>query len=370
MINKYKNDSSGSRIAYFISSHGFGHAARASAVMETIQNIDSSIHFDIFTQVPSWFFEDSLSGSFRYHEYQTDIGIVQTTPLVANLPATIKCLNGFLPFELSLVNKLSNLIIELQCRMIICDISPLGIAVAEVADIPSVLVENFTWDWIYSGYTNNNSDFDKHITYLRNVVKSANYHIQTEPVCKYFMGANLVTQPISRKPRASKKAIRALLGIPDKNPAILVTMGGISEKYMFINQLSSQKGINFILPGSSSALSVYDNLALLPHHSDFFHPDLINACDAVIGKVGYSTIAEIYHAGVPFGYIARPRFRESQYLSAFIEREMNGFEVREKNFKDGSWVAFLHHLLRLPRIYREVTNGADQIASYLSDLLK
>jgi hypothetical protein len=31
------------------------------------------------------------------------------------------------------------------------------------------------------------------------------------------------------------------------------------------------------------------NLVLLPHHSGFYHPDLVNASDAVIGKVGYST---------------------------------------------------------------------------------
>ncbi len=55
------------RIAYFISPHGFGHAARAASVMEAIHEIDPSIRFEIFTASPSWFFQDNLSGLFNYH---------------------------------------------------------------------------------------------------------------------------------------------------------------------------------------------------------------------------------------------------------------------------------------------------------------
>ena len=57
------------RIAYFITPHGFGHAARAAAVMVALQAIDPALQFDIFTQVPHRFFQDSLLG---VHTYQTE----------------------------------------------------------------------------------------------------------------------------------------------------------------------------------------------------------------------------------------------------------------------------------------------------------
>jgi hypothetical protein len=47
------------RIAYFVSPHGFGHAARAAAVMEALSEIDTGVQFEIFTTVPFWFFRDS-----------------------------------------------------------------------------------------------------------------------------------------------------------------------------------------------------------------------------------------------------------------------------------------------------------------------
>lgn len=80
----------------------------------------------------------------------------------------------------------------------------------------------------------------------------------------------------------------------------------------------------------------------------------------------YSTVAEIYHAGVPFGYLARPRFRESQRLVTYIENQMCGLSLSEAEFQDGSWVPhYLSNLLALPRIHRLDPNGAAQAAHFI-----
>ena len=81
--NNYKSNVK--RIAYFVSPHGFGHAARAAAVMQAISEIDASVEFEIFTTVPSWFFQDSMSASFNCHAVLTDIGLVQKTAFQADV---------------------------------------------------------------------------------------------------------------------------------------------------------------------------------------------------------------------------------------------------------------------------------------------
>jgi hypothetical protein len=111
-------------------------------------------------------------------------------------------------------------------------------------------------------------------------------------------------------------------------------------------------------------------VVLLSHHSGFFHPDLLNACDAVVGKLGYSTLAEAYQAGIPFGYIQRPRFRESAVLAAYIQAEMRGLEIPAAHFEDGSWLSALPALLALPRIERRGRNGAVEVVEFISQLLK
>ena len=116
-------------------------------------------------------------------------------------------------------------------------------------------------------------------------------------------------------------------------------------------------------------MQVIDNLVLLPHHSDLFHPDIVNACDAVVGKLGYSTLAEIYHAGVPYGYIPRSSFKESDVLEVFVKEQMSGIAIPETEFQGGSWMSVLPEILSLPRIKRNNTNGAVEAAQFVCRVL-
>ncbi|MFC1822965.1 hypothetical protein ACFL9T_09685 [Thermodesulfobacteriota bacterium] len=335
--------------------------------MAAVQEINPSIGFEIFTLVPQWFFEQSNIKRVGYHAVNTDIGLVQKTPLKADLPATIVRLDEFLPFKPGTIAGIAKEI-ENHCRLIICDISPLGIAIALELGIPSILIENFTWDWLYQGYRKYAGSLKKHIRYLRNHYDRADYHVQTEPLC-HRRDSDLVTAPVSRKRRTPGDVVRGKLNIPSHAKVVLVTMGGISENYSFIEQLSKFSGIHFVIPGAGRQIQILDNVIILPPSSPYFHPDLVHAADAVIGKAGYSTLAEVFCAGVPFGYIERRGFRESRHLVAFIEKYMNGRPIEAGSFYKGGWLADLNDIISLPRIKREGPNGADQIARFIIDMI-
>ena len=132
------------RIAYFVTPHGFGHAARAAAVMVALQEIDPTIQFDIFTQVLHWFFQDSLVWDVHYYDVCTDIGVIQTTSLQEDLLVTARCLDSFFPCDAVLVTTLAALLRSAACALVLCDIAPLGLVTARTAGVPAVLIENFT----------------------------------------------------------------------------------------------------------------------------------------------------------------------------------------------------------------------------------
>jgi hypothetical protein len=257
----------------------------------------------------------------------------------------------------------------LKCELVICDIAPMGILAAREAGIPSVLVENFTWDWIYQGYAGVDENIKRHISYLEPIYDSVDHLIQTEPVCRY-RNARIITLPVSRRVRTPREKIRKQLRIPVDKKAVLITMGGIPVRYTFIKELKSHPDVAFIVPGASRSMEWTDNLVFLPHHSDFYHPDLVNASDAVIGKLGYSTVAEVYHSGVPFGYVSRANFREAQMLARYAERQMPSLAIEEADFHNGRWLCQLPELLSLKRVCRKGPNGSEQIAAYICALLK
>ena len=367
MTDRYEPNAAARRIAFFVSPHGFGHAARAASVMEALAEIESSIQFDIFTTVPEWFFAHSNYFTFQYHRLETDIGLVQKTPFQEDLPATVQKLKKFLPFESWQIASVAEKIRHLNSDLVICDIAPMGIRVAKEAGVPSVLIENFTWDWIYQGYEKER--FNEFTAYLQSIFAEATCHIQTQPICKYA-DVDFTAGPASRKIKTPSRQIRQGLGLSDSCKVVMITAGGVPKSYGFIDKLKNQTDIHFIIPGVSNCESIQNNLILLPENSVHFHPDLINAADAVIGKIGYSTIAEIYQAGVPFGYCARAHYRESKPLVDFVENHMSGFAIGESEFQNGDWIHRLQDLLALPRIERDTSNGADQIAGFISALLK
>jgi hypothetical protein len=360
-----KSHSLNSTIAYFISPHGFGHAARAAAVMAALHKANPAITFEIFTLVPEWFFAEALPPVYRYHALKTDIGLVQSSPLSEDIPATLRALDAFLPFQNDHIDNIASLLRQTGCRCALCDISPLGILAAKKAGIPAILVENFTWDWIYESYSSDYPGFAKHIAGLREIFRLPDAHILARPFCQPAASPALEVWPVSRTPQKSRKALRTELGLSPQQLVVLITMGGIPESFAAIDHLISFQEVTFIIPGGSTHIEQRQNLILLPHHSSFYHPDLLNACDAAIGKAGYSTIAELFHAGLPFGYFSRAGFRESACLTEFIKMQMQGIQMQGEHISQTTWLNQLPHLLSLPRMERSQPNGAWQIADFL-----
>lgn len=362
------NELSRQRLAYIISSHGYGHAARACAVMNSIKDRFPGVEFDIFTFAPEWFFAESIEPGYRYIPFDSDVGVVQLSPLSEDLPATVELLKSSLPFEGERVRYLANRIKTAQYGAVLCDIAPLGIAASQQAGVPAVLIENFTWDWIYSGYLEIEPRLSSYIQPLREVFEACDYRIRTRPLCG-DTESDLTVGPVARKPRLARAEMRRKLGIAEEDQVVLVTMGGIQQTYSGVKQLTSYPEYTFILPGSGSQAAREQNLILLPHHHPYYHPDLVEVSDAVVGKLGYSTIAESYHANRPYGFIARNHFRETGPLAEFVCSQMNGLEIAPDQFEDGSWAIQLPDLLsKLPAQHHEV-NGADDIAEFLGRTL-
>ncbi|XOF34908.1 MAG: hypothetical protein ACL93V_06360 [Candidatus Electrothrix sp. YB6] len=152
---------------------------------------------------------------------------------------------------------------------------------------------------------------------------------------------------------------------------MLVTMGGIAGTELPLARMQKIQKFCFVLPGQAKGESrVQDNLFFLPSDSGIWHPDLIAACDAVVGKVGYSTLAEVWQAGVPYGSICRSLFRESGPLAAFIKQELPSLPITEKQFRDGTWLELLDQLCACSPAEQKRENGASAAADFLAGLLK
>ncbi|MBI9083153.1 MAG: hypothetical protein JEZ11_06105 [Desulfobacterales bacterium] len=354
-------------IACFITPHGYGHAARAAAILQAVHRQVGNCRFDLYTTVPDWFFSDSLACPFFLDAVATDIGLVQKTPLVEDLTATAHGLDGWYPLDAGMVGRLADTLVRRKTRLVICDIAPLGIAVARSAGIRSVLVENFTWDWIYRGYPEFRQRFGRHIDYLADLFEQADARIRARPLCGNAVG-HLTVDPVSRSPRRSRQAVRQGMGVAPEETLVLVSLGGtpLGEGMIGLRRIPS--GIRIVVPANGAVPAEHPGLQVVAHDA-FYHPDLIGACDAVIGKTGYSTLAEVFHAGVPFGYVSRGAFPEAAVLEAFARESMGARPLSEADLKSGAWIEAIPALAALRRVSAAPPNGAEAAARFVASLL-
>ena len=81
------------RVAAFITSHGFGHAGRACAVLNARR---PTLAAEVFTAVTDGFLRTSLAMPYRRILELTDVGMIQRGPFHADLASTAQAVTAFL----------------------------------------------------------------------------------------------------------------------------------------------------------------------------------------------------------------------------------------------------------------------------------
>jgi UDP:flavonoid glycosyltransferase YjiC (YdhE family) len=352
------------QISCFITPHGYGHATRCIAVIEALRELHPDLSVQFITTVPVSLFKETLT-NFSYHPVKVDIGMVQVSALNADLPGTIAALDNFLPFQNSLLDQMSDL-----CRdssLILCDIAPLGIAVAKRCNIESVLIENFTWDWIYHPFARLYPGINKHITTLQTLRQEVNHHIQTEPLCS-IVDDSLKCGPIYRKSWVNRAKTRKQFDSKNRT-LVLVTMGGVHQSLPNLKSLQETKEFFYLFTGQKENRRVAENIQFLSSSGSAYHPDLICAADVVICKAGYSTVAECCQAGVRVLAVAREDFAESIILQDYLKERLNAKVISPDQYVKGDWMPFLQQLIQQPVPEPEEANGAETAAHFISRIL-
>lgn len=331
----------------------------------------SGARFELFTSSPRWFYDESVEGLYRYHEVVTDVGFRQKSALEFDLEATVAALGQLLPYDGDLVEGLALEVGRAGCGAVLCDIAPLGIAVAERAGLPSILVENFTWPWLYEPLLPQAPGLVRLSNELALWFGRATLHVQTDPLCAPDHGAAVRVAPIARPVRGGRDEVRQALGVERDTTLVVLTMGGVPQELPFLPGLHDWPEITFLVTGAPET-RVEGNVHVFDNGSRIYMPDLVHAADAVVAKLGYSTVAEVWREGRPMAYVTRADFRETGPLREWVQREMVGFEIPGADFAGAAWLERVPELLdrSLPEAGGEVRrSGADDVARAVLELV-
>lgn len=227
------------------------------------------------------------------------------------------------------------------------------------------MIENFTWDWIYQAFLQACPELKSFSSIINCYTQQADFHVKTIPFCEND-SADFYANPVARKIKKSASLLRDEIGVDSDVKIGLITSGGFESRFNSFEAISKFSNVKFIVPGmTANVIEIQDNVIMLPHKNKFFHPDLINLSDFVIGKLGYSTVVEADHYGIPFGFIRRDGFPESPVLENFIETEKMGIGISEDEFVTDKLETLIDQLISIPKVRHQTVNGAEQIADLI-----
>lgn len=328
-------------IAYFVSSHGLGHATRSTAIINEIHASKKNIHFLIVSDLPDVFWKKNLDQSVPHTTLRckTDIGLFQDDAFTSNIPKSIELLEAYLQKPIHKNISLLKAMGKFDLCHVVCDISPLGIRLANYLGLKTTLIENFTWDWIYQPLIPRFQAFKDISSRLKAIFDTIHLRIQTTPYCEKINGA-IEVQPVHRHFQTSPSEVYRKLNIAQSQKLILVTASGLQLNPKF-KQFIKKSPHHYIFCGDDKNTEINTPLRRIPQDSNFHFPDLIRASAVVIGKIGYGMTVECWAAQTKLIGVTRKDFRESEVLKDFIVNQDIGISMTTEEFKKSSWLLHL-----------------------------
>lgn len=322
--------------------------------MVELQRLYPELTIDILTTAPQEIFEQTGVRNARYLRHIVDLGLVQRSATEEDIPKTIESLGALYPLSDSFIAGTIALFGNRRPQLIVGDIAPCATIVAKHLGIPSIIVQNFTWPWIYAGYEDREPRFRRFIDYLETLFRAATLTIVAEPGCvpRQDLPENtIVVPPVARRPRMDRQSVREKIGAPENKPLVLLSMGGMPLELPFLEQLHHHEELFWVVGASVSTIQRNRNVLLFPPQSELYHPDLVQAADVVVSKLGYSTVAETVTYGTRLAAVERPQFREHHVLSSFVRDRVRTNEISEQSFWQGTWIPGMLELLSQPPLH-------------------
>ncbi|HEY7292040.1 MAG TPA: hypothetical protein VH583_19550 [Vicinamibacterales bacterium] len=344
------------RLVYYISGHGLGHSSRSIEVMREIRARDPLAEITVRTAAPRWIFESAAPRGVVYEHLVTDTGVVQDDSLSLDEDATARAAAAFDDRFADLVDEEARLLRDRRPDVVIGDVPPVASAAAHRAELASVVVANFTWDWILGIY----SAFDRFAP--RAIRTMGDAYAKTTLALRLPLHGGFSTTPavrdiplIARTSLRGRAETRRLLKLADDRVVVL----------------SSFSGFGLDLPIADLERSG-DFVLLAPEKeppAGLRYEDLVAAADVVVSKPGYGIVSECAANGTALLYSSRGNFVEYDLLVREMPRFLRCRFIPQDDLRAGRWTEHVRAVLAQPKpATRARVDGAAIAAAAILDM--
>lgn len=351
-------------IVYYITSHGFGHAARS---LQVVRRLAERSPVTIKTAVPDWFVDQFIApGECERMAAAYDCGAIQRDGMEIDTAATFATYRRIMRENDARFADEASWLRRVGVRLVVCDVPAFPFRCAREAGVPSVALCNFTWFEIYQDLARGvdeptvRADADACLASLRADYALADRALLTPPHIAINVFPRAETTPILARSGESRRAeIAATLGLDPDHRSVLIYVGAQGLDGADWSRLADINAQFLTLhPLGDGA----PNLREIPN-GHWAHPDIVASCDAVAAKPGYGIVGECLATATPLLYTPRDNFIEYPALRDALDQWGLAERVDNASFRALDWTAALERLSQRSIQQTFDLNGAEYCAN-------
>ncbi len=340
-------------LAFYISSHGYGHGMRASVIGTCFSE---KVTLSIKTLLPELFFKKELSRQFSYYPARFDCGCIQTDSVTVDIEKTVQTYMLIAERNEAMLGQEVAWCKKNGVTGILSDIAPFPFEVAHNAGIPSAGISNFSWEDIYEPYVQVAPEFSPCFKKIQEQYRMADLVCALTPPNPMKSFRRRITIPVvGRKGIDRRDEIFACYNIGAGKKLGLIYTGDFGMNTVQWNNLGNFGDWEFIglypLPGNPSNFRLFDK-------RDFPYQDLLASADCMITKIGYGVYAECLINGLPLVYLPRENFAEYPFLHRSVVAWGAGYCIPQKEFYNLQWGNVLEAVKTTPKPGKKDPSGA------------
>ncbi|MBI5461220.1 MAG: hypothetical protein HY941_03440 [Gammaproteobacteria bacterium] len=304
-----------SHLAVAISAHGFGHGAQTTAVLAALRARQPALRLTLLTGLSRTFLHDRIPGDFELIDWRGDFGMQMRSALDVDLARSAADYASFHSRWAERLDTTARLLEGLAPDLLLANIPYLPLAAAAHIGLPSVALCSLNWAGIYRHYFAACHEAPAILAAMENAYNSAQAFLCPAPSMAMPELRNVQPiGPLAHVGNNVRAELYARLNVPESQRLVLIAPGGI-ELRLPLEDWPAHPDIAWIVPDAWQVRrrDMWGFEAL-----GFAFTDVLASVDALLGKLGYGTVAECACNATPLLYMPRPDWPEERFLAEWL----------------------------------------------------
>ncbi len=318
----------------------------------------------LVTDLPETFLRNRLSGiPFVVRPAVFDVGMVQLDSVRVDVPETLRRAMDLVLHRSELLDRETAFLRAQDAGLVVCDIPSIPLEAAEQVGIPRLAVGNFSWNWIYSAFADQDTRWREVMQVFEEGYAKSDLLLRLPFAEEMTAFPRQRDIPIVAEPGTARRdALAALTGAPTDRRWVLLSFSSLDWDEEALREVEAMEEYAFFTVRPLE----WKRKNLFPVDRERMpFSDVIASVDIVVTKPGFGVLSECVVNRKPMVYVDRTDFLEYPILEEAVQRYLQHQHIPAEQLYRGVLHEALERVLSNPEPQEKPGMGGGPVAAQI-----